>query len=253
MTLGWAICCALGQDGPKLAQTKAAAEDGDAKAQTKLADEYLARLDYVGATNWYHKAANQGVARAQYQLGWLHKDNRFSLPTMKLVIAKDLRKSFQFFGLAANQNHAEAQVELGALYRDGSLVEQDYPEAYKWFSLAARQNYLFGITSRDNLILKINREQIAEGERRANTFLAANPSTGKTSGKPVDDGQLVLKAISTANNHSFAIINGQTFEPGDERMVKTKSKQIRVRCIEIRAKSVLVDMEGSGQVQIQMH
>ena len=39
--------------------------------------------------------------------------------------------------LAARQGHAGAQYQLGLLYAVGAGVEQDFVQAYKWFSLAA--------------------------------------------------------------------------------------------------------------------
>ena len=54
---------------PPLATLKAAAESGDAQAQSKLGDVYRGRLDSVSALGWYRKAAAQGVAHALHLAG----------------------------------------------------------------------------------------------------------------------------------------------------------------------------------------
>ena len=50
-----------------------AAEQGDAKAQSNLGLMYYngqgVRQDYIQAVQWYRKAAEQGLADAQYNLG----------------------------------------------------------------------------------------------------------------------------------------------------------------------------------------
>ena len=46
-----------------------AAEMGHREAQCALADIYYSRKDYSEAPNWYLKAADQGLAEAQFNLG----------------------------------------------------------------------------------------------------------------------------------------------------------------------------------------
>jgi TPR repeat protein len=59
-------------DSPSLAETRTKAEQGDAAAQFNLGLMYRngegVPKDYAEAANWYRKAAEQGVAAAQYTL-----------------------------------------------------------------------------------------------------------------------------------------------------------------------------------------
>ena len=108
------------QSLPALAQIKAAAEGGDALAQSQLADAYYYRWDYARAGIWYGKAANQGVPYAQYKLGYLYESGLKSwIPEAKDLphIQKDYREAIRWYQIAANQNEASAQkdrVELEA-------------------------------------------------------------------------------------------------------------------------------------------
>ena len=55
---------------------------------------------------------------------------------------------------------------------------------------------------------------------------------------------LVLKGISGPPDHRLAIINNHTFGVGDEGDVITPRSRIHLRCIEIKAKSVVVESGG---------
>ena len=67
------------------------------------------------------------------------------------------------------RRHAEAQYQLGLLYAVGAGLEQDFVQAYKWFSLAA--NKLSGMDKeiaqedRDLVSQRMTSAQIAEAQR----------------------------------------------------------------------------------------
>ena len=69
------------------------------------------------------------------------------------------------------QNYAAAQSNLGFCYAHGPGVAEDWVEAYKWLSLAARQghegakNYMTVLESK-----LLTPEQIAQGQKRAREF-----------------------------------------------------------------------------------
>ena len=72
------------------------------------------------------------------------------------------------------------------------------------------------------------------------------PYENSTSKNPVasDLTALVLKGISGPADHRLAIINNHTFGVGDEGDVITSHNRIHLRCIEIKAKSVVVESGG---------
>ena len=56
-----------------------------------------------------------------------------------------------------------------------------------------------------------------------------------------DVSSLVLKGISGPSDHRLAIINNRTFGVGDEANLATPQGPIHVRCVEIKAGSVVIE------------
>jgi hypothetical protein len=59
-----------------------------------------------------------------------------------------------------------------------------------------------------------------------------------------DVSSLVLKGISGPPNHRLVIINNHTFGTGDEANLVTPQGPIHIRCIEVRASSVVIESGG---------
>jgi TPR repeat protein len=149
MAFVWGICLALtwrtsllsAQQMPTreaLAQLRAKAEQGDAQAQSGLAEAYfigglgLAK-DYVEAVKWCRKAAEQNHAHAQFNLGTCYANGH--------GVRKEEVEAVKWYRKAAEQNHAKAQYNLGVCYHEGQGVEKDEIEAVKWVRKAAEQNH----------------------------------------------------------------------------------------------------------------
>lgn len=83
----------------------------------------------------------------------------------------------------------------------------------------------------------------------------ANPAPG---GTPVAQGApaapkrnpaalLVLRGMSGSKSRRLVIINNQTFAQGETAVVQTPDGNVRVTCVEIRDKSVVVAVEGQAE------
>ena len=111
------------------------AEQGDAKAQYNLGGMYAngqgVPQDYAEAVRWYRKAAEQGHDEAQYTLGFMY--------AYGWSVAQDYAEAARWYRQAAEQGYANAQHSLGVMYREGQGVPQDYAEAVKWYRKAAEQ------------------------------------------------------------------------------------------------------------------
>ena len=122
--------------------------------------------------------ADKGDAKAQYELG-----RAFFSGT--LGVAKDEAEAVKWFRKAAEQNLADAQYNLGVYYDSGEGVAKDEVEAYKWWLLAAGQgndDAKYNMTIVEN---KMSREQIAEGQRLARDFKPRKvPSEGSDARLP---------------------------------------------------------------------
>jgi TPR repeat protein len=89
--------------------------------------------DHVEAAKWFRKAAEQGLATAQCNLGQMYF-NGYYLP-----IPKDEAEAVKWFRKAAEQGNAKAQKLLGDAYASAGGVPKDAVEAVKWYRKAAEQ------------------------------------------------------------------------------------------------------------------
>ena len=87
--------------------------------------------DYVKAREWWEKAAAQGNAGAQSNLGVMYEYG--------LGVAQDYAKTREWFEKAAAQGEAGAQYNLGVMYARGRGVAQNDAKAREWFEKAAAQ------------------------------------------------------------------------------------------------------------------
>jgi TPR repeat protein len=152
-TVGLLLCLgaspALGQSAspprPSLSDLQASAARGDREAQLALGMRYLdardgAPQDFAEAARWIRRAADQGLADAQYNLALLYQDGR--------GIRKDDFEAVRWFRRAADQNLAAAQNNLALAYASGKGVAQDETEAARWLRRAADQG---DAVAQDNL------------------------------------------------------------------------------------------------------
>ena len=56
--------------------------------------------------------------------------------------------------------------------------------------------------------------------------------------------ELVLKSISGAKNRRFALLNNQTLAVGESARVRLEDSEVKVRCLEIRDRSIVVAVDG---------
>lgn len=124
--------------------------------------------DVSTATEWFTKAANQGLPVAQYNLGmklkqtlkdedaifWLRKASEqnylaamyavgeMCFHSAQMGMTQKFIEAEKMFRLAAEQGHAEAQNCLANMHESGEGVEANQNEAVKWHRKAAEQGHL---------------------------------------------------------------------------------------------------------------
>ncbi|MGE4088407.1 MAG: tetratricopeptide repeat protein [Immundisolibacter sp.] len=113
------------------------ARGGNPIAQLRLGLLYYhghgVRESDAHALQWFERAARQGLADAQFQVG-----NMYAYGLVELSGDADpARVAAQWYFEAARQGHAEAQYSLGILFLTGSGVVQDAAEAARWIERAA--------------------------------------------------------------------------------------------------------------------
>jgi TPR repeat protein len=112
--------------------------------------------DEKEAVKWLTKAAEQGDAWGQSQLGYCYGDGR--------GVAKDEKKAFELYAKAAEQGDAWGQGQLGYCYETGKGVAMDEKEALKWCTKAAEQGNVFGQNSIAWILATSNDPAIRNGK-----------------------------------------------------------------------------------------
>jgi TPR repeat protein len=122
-----------------------AAEQGYAPAQYELGLIYACgtnvNQDDVESVKWTRLSAEQGYAPAQKWLGNCYCAGR--------GVTKDAMKGIKWIRRSADQGYAEAQYELGFAYGEcfynlpdmPTFLPRDEVEAVKWYRLAAAQGH----------------------------------------------------------------------------------------------------------------
>ena len=87
--------------------------------------------DYEVAINEWTQVAEDGNARAQYNLGWMHANGR--------GVAQDFKEAIKWYTKSAEQGNVNAQYNLGNLYLRGQGATQNDNLAFSWFIKAAEQ------------------------------------------------------------------------------------------------------------------
>jgi TPR repeat protein len=144
------------------------AERGDVKAQLLVAHMYSwgqgVPADRKEALRWYRRAAEQGDAVAEAEVGAAY----WGIWGPPDIIPRDYSEAAKWYRKAADQGQREAQFALGFMYEDGTVgVPQDYALAHMWLNLAASQGHLVAKIELDKLVSKMTAEQIAEAQRLA--------------------------------------------------------------------------------------
>lgn len=150
----------------KIDEWRKAAKQGNAEAQFNLGLCYTkgegVAKDEVEAAKLYRKAAEQGNIPAQLRLGVSYFSGE--------GVPKNFAEAVKWFRKAAEQGNASAQMNLVALNGAGEGVVTNDVEAYKWALLAAAQ----GMNLAKSIIPRLERDlspaQRAEGQRLASEW-----------------------------------------------------------------------------------
>jgi TPR repeat protein len=109
------------------------------------------------AVKWFSKAARQGLADAQYNLGVMYYRGT--------GITQNYPEALKLYSQAAQRGHTLAQYNLGLMYLAGNSVPKDSVKAYMWLSLAAGQKVPEAVKNRDYLAAKMTPSQLADARK----------------------------------------------------------------------------------------
>jgi localization factor PodJL len=156
--------------------------------------------NFADAARWFERAANRGLAPAQYRLGSLlekgqgvkkdaeaarrlyllaaDKGNAKAMHNLAVLYAEgidgkpDYKAASQWFRKAATRGVADSQYNLGILFARGIGVEQNLAESYKWFALAAHQGDQDAGRKRDDVGKRLDPQSLVAAKLAAQTFTA---------------------------------------------------------------------------------
>lgn len=106
-------------------------KSNDLEAITQLGRNALQSGDSIEAYKWFMKAAEQGYAVAEYNIGVCYLEG--------LGVKRNTADAFNWTMKAAKQGFAPAQNNIGLLFFSGEGVEEDLAEGFKWCMKAAKQ------------------------------------------------------------------------------------------------------------------
>ncbi|MDC0588606.1 sel1 repeat family protein, partial [Porticoccaceae bacterium] len=118
------------------------------------------------AVKWYRKAADQGDASAQFNLGIMYANGE-GVPENDSEAVKWYRK-------AADQGDTSAQSNLGYMYARGKGVPENSIRAYLWWSMAKTQGRDDAANNIDKLKPQMTPQQIADGQALAAKCFESN-------------------------------------------------------------------------------
>lgn len=112
---------------------KAAAENGDPRAQSALGYAYDVgqgvTQDLEAAAHWYRKAAEQGYANAQFNLAEMTRDGA--------GVPQSNEEALKWYTRAGMQGHSKAQYNIAMMHVKGEGVPANNVTAYAWLVLSA--------------------------------------------------------------------------------------------------------------------
>ncbi|MEI8290747.1 MAG: tetratricopeptide repeat-containing serine protease family protein, partial [Verrucomicrobiota bacterium] len=164
--------------GPKaekaLEVLKTKADNGDAISAFTIGCAYYEGKgvdpDPVKSLKYFQIAAEKGIVAAQYNLGVCYNNGK--------GVEKDVVEAVRWYRKAAERGDALAQYQLGLRHYYGNGVLVDYVEAVKWNALAAAQGNDDAVKTWNYVLKeKVPADQIAEGQRRAASFVPKNGIT----------------------------------------------------------------------------
>jgi TPR repeat protein len=154
------------------AETLKLAEQGDARAQYNMGWMYdngtgVPENDKT-AVMWYTKAAKQGVAWAQSNLGWMYYKGK--------GVPENDKTAVMWYTKAAEQGIARAQANLASMYANGKGVPENDKTAVMWYAKAAKQGHA---AAQHNLgVMYANGEGVPENDVKAYVWWSMAKANG---------------------------------------------------------------------------
>jgi localization factor PodJL len=215
---------------PSVVSVEAEANAGNAIAQYQYAQVKMKEGDIETATSFLRRAAQKGIAPAQYDLGKLYERgngvDRDLIEARNLIRkaaeaghvgamydyalflaegeggAKSEPEAVEWFARAAEHGLLDAQYNLGVVHAEGIGTEKNLTEALFWFEVAANGGDAGAKQEVTNLRARIPMSDAMDVSERARSWKASAPNglaNGKFGAQRWNTGNpLQVQAVQTA-------------------------------------------------------
>ena len=165
MNLPWYRRVFASYGNAELPKVKIDTAPGEIDAQFLLGLKYSLRADASGAVESYRLAADRGNALAQFNLAMMYEQGQGMEPDCAEATKWFLKAAEQ--GDAGGQLQMGKRCHRGSFAPLAHDARESRIEAYKWFKLASAQGYKDSETLCEQIGLTMTREERNEGQRRA--------------------------------------------------------------------------------------
>jgi TPR repeat protein len=132
------------------------------QAEFQTGQDALDRGDFRTAYRVFRSLAEEGFAKAQYDLALMYRKGK--------IVPRNNPEAVKWFHKAAEQGHVQAQVNLGKMYLKGRGVPENYILAHMWFNLAAARGDPDSRKLRAGIAGKMTPALISEAQRLASKW-----------------------------------------------------------------------------------
>ncbi|MCI0428949.1 MAG: CHASE2 domain-containing protein [Rhodospirillales bacterium] len=155
-----------------------------------------------GAGEGLHRAAERGMAKAQYALGKSYRDGA--------GVKRDPAAAARWFERAARQGYAPAQRNIGLRYANGEGVERNDLEAVFWLTLALEQGGMTGFEAElDGLRRSLDRDGQQAIETRLRTWVPKPERGGALTldiGVGIASGDCVVGNMGSQQRFDYSVL-----------------------------------------------
>ncbi|MBT5378797.1 MAG: trypsin-like serine protease, partial [Opitutae bacterium] len=198
------------------------------------------RQDFKEAAKWFRKAAEQGYAAAQTNLGGMYYSGE--------GVRQDFKEAAKWLMKAAVQGNPSSQALLGLMYTIGKGVSQDVLLAYAWSNLAAASGDETAKALRDEIAINMTPDQMNKAQQLSQK-IAATITSNKTA-QPKGNGN-TPKGNGTGffiTNDGYILTNNHVVEDAQKvEVVVGIGKRLKARIVKRDPSNDLAVLKVDGQ------
>jgi aminoglycoside phosphotransferase len=156
------------------------------------------------AVEWYRKAADQGVAQAQSNLGLMYANGH--------GVDQSYATAVKWYRKAAEQEFAHAQGCLGIMYLEGKGVDQNLSEALRWLRKADAAGYPPAADAIEQILTALRR--LHETQPPPTIPIGARVELRGLQAKPELNGRrgVVVKFVGSSGRYRVQLVDEESGE-----------------------------------------